>query len=278
MKTFRKIKRLIKIPHDFIILGLIKFKFLLKYGSFDFFNDIDIEVNTACNRRCSYCPNSISERGLLKNNREMDVALYKKIIDELAELKFTGRLSPIFYGEPLLRNDLTELMEYTREKLPKVTIKMTSNGDYLTIEKYLELVEAGVDKFLITQHGQNISENMKKLLVYLKEHPEKKVKFIYSKFEKDTPLYNRGGLLKPNVVDYSPRCRKPHNPVIVDWEGNVILCCNDYFSEIKFGNLKTKNLLDIWNSDSYRNIRRELKKKIFNLEICKKCTRKAEAN
>jgi len=261
----------LKKIYDFFVLKIIKLKLLIRYGTTDFFNDIDIEVNSSCNRQCSYCPNSISNRGAIKNEKLMKAEVYKKVVDELAELKFTGRLSPIFYGEPLLRKDLVELMKYTREKLPKVDIKMTTNGDLLTVEKYVELVDVGVNKFLITQHGKEMSDNVKSVFEFIKKNPDKKVKIIYGKFEEGTPLYNRGGLLKPDTVDYNPRCLKPHNPLIIDWEGNVVLCCNDYFSSVKFGNVENEKLIDIWNSKAYTKTRRDLRNKNFTLPICKKC-------
>ena len=56
-----------------------------------------------------------------------------------------------------------------------------------------------------------------------------------------------------------------------DFNGNVLLCCNDYHSSIKFGNLEKEKIIDIWEKPIYKNFRRQLKKKQFVLPICKKC-------
>lgn len=88
-------------------------KFVVRYGHWDFFSDFNIEINTSCNRRCAYCPNSVFERGLIANERLMDEAIYCKLIDELATINFRGRLSPQLYGEPLLDRRLVPLMAYT---------------------------------------------------------------------------------------------------------------------------------------------------------------------
>ena len=48
------------------VAGLRKF---IKYGTADMFDDIDIETTTFCNRRCSYCPNSLFDRGLKENEK-----------------------------------------------------------------------------------------------------------------------------------------------------------------------------------------------------------------
>lgn len=249
-------------------------KFYFRYGYGDFFSDLNIEINTYCNRRCSYCPNSIYDRGLKENEKFMDTNLYYKIVDELSEINFKGRISPQCYGEPLMDERLPELMEYTRKKLPKVKLVVISNGDALTVDKFNQLINSGVDKFTITQHGKSMSPNMKKIFEYLEEHPEKKKKIKYDSFSDDTPLYNRGGLIKPKVVNTDPRCANPANPLCIDSDGNVILCCHDYFSSVKFGNLADQKLLDIWFSKKYKNLRAKLRKKEFQLPICLKCTGK----
>ncbi|CAN2044430.1 putative S-adenosyl-L-methionine-dependent 2-deoxy-scyllo-inosamine dehydrogenase [Candidatus Magnetomoraceae bacterium gMMP-1] len=206
----------------------------------------------------------------------MDVEVYHKLIDELAEINFRGRISPQCYGEPLLDKRLTALMKYTREKLPKVRLVVISNGDALTIEKFNELVNAGVDKFSITQHGESMSENMKKLFDYLKDYPKEMKRIRYNRFDSKTPLSNRGGLVKPETLDTTPRCTDPGNPVTIDYAGNVILCCHDYLSTVKFGNIKDQKLLDIWFSDKYKNLRKQLRKKQYKLPICLKCIGKVE--
>ena len=65
---------------------------------------VTLETITACNRRCSYCPNFEFDRGLTRNAKRMDGTLFIKIIDELAEIDSLETLMPHFSGEPLLSN------------------------------------------------------------------------------------------------------------------------------------------------------------------------------
>lgn len=246
-------------------------KYLLKYNTTDFFNDLNIEINTSCNRRCLHCPNSIYDRGLLKNEKLLDEKLYRKIIDELSHIDFDGRISPSLFGEPLLDKRLIRFVEYTRRHLPKVKILVFSNGDYLTPNKYIGLIEAGVTAFTITQHGKTISESMQHLFAFIKNNPSVKNVIKYNVFSDRTPLYNRGGLVEVERRHKRPRCILSNNPVCIDYNGNVILCCNDYFGEVKFGNVRDKNLIDIWKSDFYKNTRRNLRKGKYDFEICKRC-------
>jgi cyclic pyranopterin phosphate synthase len=243
----------------------------IKYGQADFFTDLDIEINTSCNRRCSCCPNSIYDRGLLKNEELMDEKLFKKIIDELAEIQFDGRISPHLYGEPLLDKRLSDFVVYIKKKIPKSQIRIFSNGDYLTVEMYHRLVNAGVTAFFVTQYGPSVPKPIKELTEYLKTNRNKNVQFKYRKFTEVTPLFNRGGEIKLQMINPIPRCKHPHNPLAIDYEGNIILCCNDYHSTIIFGNLRNNSLIEIWNSEPYRNSRNQLKKGIYTADICRKC-------
>ncbi len=97
---------------------------------------------------------------------------------------------------------------------------------------------------------------------------------MYRVLGENTGLSNRGGALKiKNPTDYErPVCIYPNTAVIIDYLGNLVLCCNDYHSSITFGNLEKEGLLKIWDKPNYKRLRSELKHRIFKLPICKKCT------
>jgi len=250
---------------------IYEIRWLTKYGHIDFFNDLNIEINTSCNRRCSYCPNSISERGLKDKEKLMPEETYKKIIDELAEINFNGRISPSLYGEPLLDKRLKKFIRYSGEKLSKAKIVILTNGDYLTIDTFKELIESGASEFMITQHDEKMASNIAELFKYAKKNRKYRKFLKYNRIISETPLCNRGGLVKPKIQNKTPRCATPDNPMVIDYAGNVLLCCNDYYSSIKFGNVNNQRILGIWFSEDYKKIRRRIKKGIFELQICKKC-------
>ncbi len=265
----------------------------LKYGRSDFFSSVDFENITACNRRCSYCPNSLYERGLMENKKLMDEKIFKRIIDELARINYSGMIRPVFYGEPLLDSRFPNWIKYIREKLPKADIIVFTNGDLLTLDLYKKLAENGVNLFVVSNHnGGTMPENLEKLLVNFKKVPyksgypyqggflhesayssgEKAPMIFYRNPSRIEGLYNRGGLMKNiNVSKAKSECSLPSSDLTVDWRGNVILCCNDYFSSVKFGNVENESLVEIWNKDNFKKMRRDLKRGILNLEICKKC-------
>ncbi len=89
-----------------------------------------IELTLRCNASCSFCSiHSISKNiHPLELNREMDTNQVKHIIDQISKLgvvalSFTG-------GEPTLRSDLPELINYTGQK-KKMVVGLATNGSYL---------------------------------------------------------------------------------------------------------------------------------------------------
>jgi len=242
----------------------------LYYGIYDFIDSVGIETTTYCNLRCEFCPNSKYDRGTLKNKKLMPTWLYKKIIDELAEINYRGRITPFFFGEPLSDKRMPLLVKYTRDKLPKAKIHLNSNGFLLTVQLYKKLIEAGIDSLRISQYGTVMPEGVRKVLGYLETRPEDN-KLNYRKFTDNLALSNRGGDVKIKYMWEKPVCTYPENECNIDYDGNAVICCADYHSNMSFGNVKDKKLIDIWNSPLYKKTRHELRNYIFKTPMCKKC-------
>lgn len=241
-------------------------------GYFDFFEGIVIDTTTYCNLRCPNCPNSKYERSLLKNKRLMSEEVFKKIIDELAELNFHGMIFPNFYGEPLGDERIVDFISYISEKIPGSKVILNSNGFLLTIPLYKRLVRAGVKKVTLTQYGKVIPRSVTELLNHLKNNPQEKNIISYRILNEDSALSNIGGEVKvKNLLDRErPNCTY-YKYVTIDYEGKVILCCSDYHSSITFGNIRNEKLIDIWNKSKYKKIRKDILRKKYKLLICRKC-------
>ncbi|OGS08365.1 MAG: hypothetical protein A2270_02765 [Elusimicrobia bacterium RIFOXYA12_FULL_51_18] len=242
-----------------------------KYGTWDIFSMVFIETTTACNRRCRYCPNSKFDRGLMRNVKKMEPELFYKIIDELAALApagWAGDIQPHFYGEPLLDGRLPGFIRYIRSKLPASPISVFTNGDFLTVDLYIELVNSGVTRFAVTRHSIEESSNMRDVLEYRKKQQSGKVKLDYRRLETGS---NKGGLIDIEAPIRPEKCAWPPSTVGIDYEGNVLFCCHDYFSTASLGNIKNERLIDVWRKPYYRRLRKDLRRGVFNLDLCKKC-------
>lgn len=242
------------------------------YGKKDVFSSVNIETTTHCNLRCPFCPNSKHDRGLKKNEKRLPEKLFKKIIDELAEINFRGLISPFSWGEPLTDERLPELLKYARKKLPHANICVNSNGVLLTIPVYKKWIETGIDSFAVSQYSKNMLPNIKELLDYLKKHPEVPNKIDYRVFTEDLATSNRGGEVEVKKIADRPLCTYPgHYDLVIDYDGNVVLCCVDYHSQHKFGNVKKEKIMEIWGKPEFKKLRAELLKGNYRLPICRKC-------
>ena len=231
-------------------------------GTSGIFSHIEIGTIDGCNRSCEVCPTTLNPRP----NGLMGEGLFRKIIDELGEIGFRGKIHPHFYGEPLLDERLPEFIGYARTVLPKSQIVIWTNGDLLTKKLLEELVMKGVDRFIVSRYNENgqLSEL----------GPAQRKRVRYKQFSDNTYLFNRGGLVKPRHVRQLGNCYYPSNVVVVDCQGNVVLCCNDYKSKYIFGNLKSERLMDVWDKNGYSEARENLRRGDFNLEICRICSGK----
>ena len=49
---------------------------------------VDIETSTACNRKCSYCPNADHDNASIENSSLMDEGVFTKIVTDLGAEKY----------------------------------------------------------------------------------------------------------------------------------------------------------------------------------------------
>jgi cyclic pyranopterin phosphate synthase len=240
---------------------------------------VTIETTTYCNRRCSYCPNSIFERGLIKNKHLMAPALFRKIVDDLADIGFKGSLSPHGFGEPLTDSRLISFMHYAHTRLPDATLLLLTNGDFLTPTLLDKLYSAGVRNYGITAHSTDDRSLIGSVnrIMGLKKHAEDRNEAISLdyKVSDDLRLSNRGGLVKVDPPGPFLFCSGSDWPVAVNYRGDVTICCNDYLGQVVMGNLCSESLTDVWAKSEFVKLRRELARGVYKLEICKKCTRTA---
>ncbi|EMV5923189.1 TPA: SPASM domain-containing protein [Escherichia coli] len=233
------------------------------YRNKDIFTALDFEINSHCNLECSYCPASFKNG---RGKKLMPYETFKKAIDDLSVINYSGRISPHFFGEPLLDERLPELMSYARKKLPHAEIIIHTNGIRLSKDKYDSCMDAGVTGFLVTKHTKQMPKN----IVDIVESKHAKHGTIKIRSIDSLTLFNRGGSVKPKKERKMKRCYYLSDEISITHSGNVV-CTNDFGETHVFGNVNDANLLDIWNDKEFKKVRKEIRKGIFNLEMCKKC-------
>ena len=237
---------------------------LIKYNDKYFFYTVSFEISVYCNRKCWYCPNKDNETP--KEFMYWDI--FTHAVEELKGLKFSGIIHYNLYNEPLFDDRLENFVIYTKKHLPKTTRILLTNGDILNEKNAKKLIDAGINKIVVTVHDKNPERNLERLKPVKKLLKDK----IHIQTSYDLYLSNKAGLV--NVDNEKKKANYKICPLIkslvITKNGDIILCCNDYYRKYIMGNIVKNNILDIWNS--YSNIRVELLKyNKVNLDICKKC-------
>ena len=251
---------------------------------------MDISVCGLCNRMCPFCPRS--NRELFPNISEyMEFSLFIKIVKELKILNYKNGLAFSGFSEPLLHKDLTVMIKTARQYCPNITITIVTNGDLLTIERLNEFFRNGLNRikislydgpeqlnhFIKMRERANLTES--ELIIrkrYLSEGMTE-----YGSIPGFIPT-NRGGTLQNkeaypelNLSDLesplSKGCYYPFYFVMVDYNGDVLLCTHDWGKKMIMGNLNNSSLYELWISEKMMEVRHSLRKGNRNFKPCSEC-------
>lgn len=258
------------------------------------FDTVFFEVRTRCNGTCPFCTAS------LKNDKRddtfMSFNLFKKAIDELKEIDFSGRIAYHVNNDPLIFPQLPKFVKYTRNNLPKAWLQILTNGKALTEEKAEELIIAGINELSINFYNDDFSAELPEPIRNVRErvipkyyNPEQIISgkkpssiankkvflFNVSRRKANEILTSRGGHA-PNKKQKSrsPRgfCQYPFTQFNITTDGTVNKCCADFYFSDPMGNVSNQNIIEIWNGINFGRVRQELLKgKRDGLENCKKC-------
>ena len=209
----------------------------------------------------------------------MSGELFKKIIDELSETKFSGRLSLFSNNEPFLDERIIDFHKYASEKCENAFIWLYTNGTLLTFDKFMEILPY-LDRFTIDNYNDDKTINspeLKKIYDYLQRNPEMKARVDFSFRLQNEVLTSRGGQA-PNKQD-APKnkyadllCFLPFRQIIIRPTGKISLCCNDALGKYTLGDVNKQTLDEIWHSEEHERIRDEMiKHGRKNLMLCKDC-------
>lgn len=256
------------------------------------FNAIFFEVRTRCNSNCSFCSASVQNE--IRKDESMSFDLYKKVIDELKSLNFSGKIAYHVNNEPLIFPQLPEFIEYARKNLPGAWLQILTNGRALTFEKAQTLLEKGINELSINRYGDNLSAELPKVIgdirnnLLPKFYKPEQIKpgfgpdrgnpvFRFNVFRRDVNeiLTTRAGNA-PNKTEKSrmPRgfCEHPFTQFNITADGRVSKCCADFhFSEV-MGNVNNQSLMEIWNGKEFNKVRSYLRNNNREaMETCAKC-------
>ncbi|MCK4653540.1 MAG: SPASM domain-containing protein, partial [Candidatus Cloacimonetes bacterium] len=135
-------------------------------------------------------------------------------------------------------------------------------------------------QFLVMKHNEHEIEEIKKLAKELQvDNLELKTVQIYSKddinnFLPQNPKYRRYKIKGNNFelkFGIKNRCRRIWTNAVVNWDGEVAICCFDKDVEYKVGNIKNTPLSKLWKSEKIHKIRNQILKDRKEIPICRNC-------
>lgn len=246
----------------------------LKYGDPEFPRMISIEINSHCNRACSYCPNAVAPQ----TARLIKEDVFKYIVHRIAEIDYSGVIDFIFFSEPTLHPKLEEYIRYVKSQVPKCIPRICTNGDLLTTAKVRALENAGLDRIYVMRHVPTPEGWVNRIRTLDEEFPGLFVRMDIEELEKTQGLNHYGGVVQVKKVmggernlDGSPSCRVHTHVAQITIDGDWNLCCTDFGKTFQFGSLLERSIMEIWNDHKFVAMRSSLRSGNPVLEVCKTC-------
>lgn len=247
--------------------------FLREYFSthhlFPLFQQVLIETRTDCNNHCPFCPHHFNDKPL----GEMSWECYKHIIDELVAIGYNGRVALMVSNEPLLEPRLCEMIEYAKHKTPRLFLDITTNGRILTLEMVDHLFSIGLDNININDYRgdrDTFPDKLSSQLVDIVAAYSNNPKITIQKRRLDESWPNYGGNIPQPIDKPLGFCNFPFRKMVISYDGNVVICCDDFMNQTSFGNVMEQSLVDCWNNEIFNQHRHALLED-KRIGICAKC-------
>jgi len=264
---------------------------------------VRIEPTNYCDMKCKICPQSSwensSEKGYINLN------LFREIIDKLkGKVEYCGLF---LGGEPLIHPDIVEMVRIANAA--QLRPYFHTNGLALTEKKSEQLIKAGLDYISFSFEGVNrkkyesvrkgtnydvVLNNISTFLRIKKDYDLDNPYTVIEVLDYNAPYITKefknlfcglpvnelnlikthtwtSGLSKPDNSKYVP-CRMLWDMMIIGWDGTVSPCCFDIKRKMKMGNIKGKEILEIWNNKKFITMREKIIKMQYkDLKLCATC-------
>lgn len=225
---------------------------------------IDLNLTELCNRACVFCPRV--DPDLYPNQAlHMSLELVRKIVLDLRRIDYRGAVVLCGYGEPMLHPRFVELVGMLANKPWR--LELVTNGDRLTVDMVRQLSDL-VDCFVVSMydgphqvaHFRDIFQQGDPIGWDIQVALESGGAVSYILRDRwhtaadafGLKLTNRAGTVDVGDQDAVPAPGRPCNylayQMTVDWNGDVLLCPQDWHKKVKFGNLAQQSIMEVWTS------------------------------
>jgi radical SAM protein with 4Fe4S-binding SPASM domain len=272
---------------------------------------LDIGTTNACNSNCVMCPHHLlKEIGFMDMNLYKKIIdncasfgiknitlsffgeplLDQTIIEKIEYAKSEGLIVGFYSNASLLKPDISKRLigsgldamtisfdAYSKEIYEKIRVGLKFDETSENLTNFMKMrKELGLKKPLVSLVLVELDEN------------RKEIKKFYSKWKKVVDSINiinqrnwAGNLDKDSKKSFHFKAQKRWpcsfiwQKLIVDWNGDVLLCCDDWNHREVLGNLKNQKIEDIWFGDRLKQIRTyHLNGEFDKIPLCQGCNKK----
>jgi GTP 3',8-cyclase len=230
---------------------------IIKHRRMDCPHAFGLEISTACNRRCHYCPQSVRS---IKQQVVSD-EVWRTFIFRLAEFRWKGMVTLHLYNEPALVPRSVNMVKELASMgcLPY----LFTNGDKPDmIQKWLD---AGAWRVKITEHPPFKDSWFPPIAALLEKYPDR----VFVQRLQPWQLTNQAGKVDVQMEPFKT-CRAPWG-VSVAIDGSIGLCCLDIDHVGQFGSIMTQSLDKIWKSKRFKEARRKTARGESAAPLCDAC-------
>lgn len=253
-----------------------------------------LELTNHCNLRCSMCNFHSPLVQRRREKGYMQTALAVRLLDEIAALE-THRPWVALHGagEPLLHRDLPSILAEGASR--GLDIGFLTNGVLLDRQMTPRILDAGIswigfsidgtnrDAFNKYRCGADYDRVVGNVLDFLEDTKRKQQRVrtmvnmtMQDEMIPDVPDFVKFWVDKVDEVMVSPMrpvgsrdnalarempaisrvpCYMLTSMMVVFWNGDVGLCCEDWFNDGRMGNAVNSSLQEIWNGDKFISYR-----------------------
>ena len=222
---------------------------------------IELSIIDVCNRSCSFCPKA--DPKIAPNTyQKMTMSLVEKLTNDLKKINYQGSVTLCGYGEPMLHKGVFEMSK----KLAEASfVEIVTNGDTLKPDTINKLYNSNVNKLLISLYdGPDQVTKFNKMAKEAKV-PEDFVilRDRWHGADKDygLKLTNRTGTINignQDSIGTFTYCNYPSYSVLIDWNGDVFLCPQDWQRKMTTGNIEKEDFFKIWTGSTISKFRKNL--------------------
>jgi radical SAM protein with 4Fe4S-binding SPASM domain len=275
---------------------------------------VDIGVTNLCNAECIMCPHSrLKKMGtmdmklykkIIDNCKKLNIKtitlsffgepfLDKGLIDKIKYAKDKGMNVSFYSNASLLTEELAK--EVILSGLDSITISFDgySKETYEKIRKKLkfDIVKRNIQNLIETRKRMKKSNPKINLVLVELEENKREIKQFYNEWNKKVDSINiinmrnwANDIQKEGTKEsfhFNKKIkRKPcaliWQKMVVDWNGDVVLCCDDWNHSTVLGNLKKQSIEEIWKGEKLGEIREaHIKREFWKVPLCSSCNKKS---